>query len=581
MAREPELEIKDGVLTKYLGPGGEVVIPEGVTALDRGAFDGCKALTRVTIPASLTRIGKYAFFGCSGMQAFDVSPDNPAYRGEGNAIFSRDGKTLVVCAGKTGAYEIPAGVTRLENWAFSGCRGLTSVTLPDGLAEICESAFSFCTGLTRLTIPGSVRRVGNMAFWFCEYVTEVTLEPGVAEIDTEAFRGCSRLEQISIPESVERIGDRAFCDCMALQRVAVPPRVKRIESWTFNGCRALADVSLPEGVSSIDDKAFYGCRSLTRVSLPPRVTALGDRAFAFCLRLKTIDLPAGLETIGPEAFFGCSRLTGVTIPERVTAIGSDAFCGCERLTEIAIPEGVKRVGRGAFAECTGLTRAKISDNPECLEAFRGCTALREYAVPPKSRRYSVVEGVVLSRDGARLIAYPPGRACARYDIPATVAKVCDFAFDGAPAKLVFVPESVKDFSRAAADGEDAPFVAYSRADFAAGIGRPVYLGPVADLSNKNKRRAVEGFLFALETGLPEIAPWKAGYVEYLREQRAVYEKTAWRNETLLKLMLEYRMLRPETAINMLKKHAAAGRDDLAAALRAYLDQAETSGGERG
>ncbi len=54
----------ENVLTKYTGPGGDVVIPDGVTEIGKDAFSGCTGLTSVTIPDSVTAIGKSAFSGC-------------------------------------------------------------------------------------------------------------------------------------------------------------------------------------------------------------------------------------------------------------------------------------------------------------------------------------------------------------------------------------------------------------------------------------------------------------------------------------------------------------------------------------
>ncbi len=45
--------IRNGVLTKYIGKGGAVVIPEGVTIIDRWAFIGCSTLSEVILPKGL------------------------------------------------------------------------------------------------------------------------------------------------------------------------------------------------------------------------------------------------------------------------------------------------------------------------------------------------------------------------------------------------------------------------------------------------------------------------------------------------------------------------------------------------
>eukprot|EP00729_Bicosta_minor_P008035 gene8035-14852_t len=46
-------------------------------------------------------------------------------------------------------------MTSISQLVFSGCSGLTSVTIPDSVNSIGNSAFSGCSGLTSVTIPDS------------------------------------------------------------------------------------------------------------------------------------------------------------------------------------------------------------------------------------------------------------------------------------------------------------------------------------------------------------------------------------------------------------------------------------------
>ena len=70
--------------------------------------------------------------------------------------------------------EVGTNVTSIGYEAFSGCSGLTSVTIPDSVTSIREYAFINCSGLTSVTIPDSVTSIGNEAFNGCHSLTNVT-----------------------------------------------------------------------------------------------------------------------------------------------------------------------------------------------------------------------------------------------------------------------------------------------------------------------------------------------------------------------------------------------------------------------
>lgn len=65
-ASEPsDFVIENGVLIKYRGSGGHVVIPDEITKIGDKAFEDCHKLTSVIIPDSVTEIGNSAFNNCS------------------------------------------------------------------------------------------------------------------------------------------------------------------------------------------------------------------------------------------------------------------------------------------------------------------------------------------------------------------------------------------------------------------------------------------------------------------------------------------------------------------------------------
>ena len=133
MSNINDFVIENGVLKKYQGQGGDVVIPEGVTGIGVEAFKDCSSLASVVIPEGVTSIGNWAFNGCSSL-------------------------TSVV---------IPEGVTSIGDSAFSDCASLTSIVIPEGVTYIGDSAFSDCASLTSVVIPEGVTSIGHSAFEGC------------------------------------------------------------------------------------------------------------------------------------------------------------------------------------------------------------------------------------------------------------------------------------------------------------------------------------------------------------------------------------------------------------------------------
>ena len=55
-------------------------------------------------------------------------------------------------------------VTAIGDWAFSYCRGLTSVSIPNSVTSIGESGFMHCSSLSSINLPNSITSIGNCAF---------------------------------------------------------------------------------------------------------------------------------------------------------------------------------------------------------------------------------------------------------------------------------------------------------------------------------------------------------------------------------------------------------------------------------
>ena len=213
--------------------------------------------------------------------------------------------------------------------AFSGCRSLTSLTLPSGVTSIGESAFTGCSGLTSLTLPSCITTIDDCTFYGCSGLTSLTLPSSVTSIGGSAFYGCSGLTSLTLPSSV----------------------TSSIGRWVFDGCYNLKECNYfidsdletylahthDWGYIPVDEiKYYHNGQELTKLEIPSGVDKIGSYSFYKGVNLTSLTLPSSVTTIGYSAFRGCSGLTSLTLPSSVTSIGDSAFYNCSGLTSIYV-----------------------------------------------------------------------------------------------------------------------------------------------------------------------------------------------------------------------------------------------------
>ncbi|MCR4916114.1 MAG: leucine-rich repeat domain-containing protein [Prevotella sp.] len=216
-------------------------------------------------------------------------------------------------------------VTGIGRNAFAGCKGLSSVSIPNSVTSIGKNAFAGCEGLSSVTIPNSVTSIGEFAFSDCRNLTSVIIPNNVTSIKERTFSGCEKISSIIIPNNVTTIGDYAFTYCKSLSSLTIGNNVTNIENSAFSDCTDLTSVTIPNSVTSIGKNAFSDCRNLTSVIFGNNVTIIDDWAFSGCRRLSSITIPKTVTKIGSRAFYNTDFTFIISLIESPFSINSNAF----------------------------------------------------------------------------------------------------------------------------------------------------------------------------------------------------------------------------------------------------------------
>ena len=270
----------------------------------------------------------------------------------------------------------------------------------------------------------------------------------------------------------------------------------------------------------------------------------------------------------------------VVIWDEVTSIGEKAFCRCkDRLKSVTIPEGVKKIGERCFDGCSLLHSITIPASVQTISAAAfSQTGIQCFEVSPLSKKFQAVGGMILSKDGKKLIVYPPKADFDQLPIPGTVEQIAAGAIDDRDGWFV-IPKTVLKMAKKAFSKTDnlesfdcfknKAYVFIYNAAFVDSVPNPIFLGDISVVEPKSKNKLVENFLHAVECDRPEIEPYKAVYAERIRKNPKSYIKWISKNENLFRFFLQEKLIPKNWVEKVLVEVEQQNRADLKAELLEY------------
>ena len=244
---------------------------------------------------------------------------------------------------------------------------------------------------------------------------------------------------------------------MSFTTLVLEPGITRIGSCAFYQEHDIScDLTIPEGVTAIGDNAFWGC-NIWELTLPDSLKTIGYGAFAFTGNC-AIRIPAGVTTIGENSLAGYPRSAITVDPEnrsfKMSGNGLYNASGTRLLAVIqgdgtfTLPDTVSQVDSLTFNNCDYTEihlGAKIPAQFVTYESpFTSANNLKSITVSASNPNYKAVDGVLFSKDGKKLIAYPAQKAGASYTVPDGVETILGYAFaNNDNLTELTLPEGVK------------------------------------------------------------------------------------------------------------------------------------------
>jgi len=256
-----------------------------IKKIDSNAFANCTNISSITLNASSyynsRQISTSAFNGCNNVKRFStnlkISGDSGFNIGvlapmTGLSAFTVSGKdndpgiiSGNTLQGRTSLKSVSISSHSISNGVFSGCTGISSLTLAGKVSTIGNNAFDGCIGIKSVVIPNGTTTIGNYAFNGCDSLSSVTFNGMVSNgIGESVFVG-TKLRGVNI--KAKSIGVSAFKDIATLTSLSLADGLVTINNAAFQGCEGITDVTIPNSVTSIGDNAFNGCSHLVNIRM--------------------------------------------------------------------------------------------------------------------------------------------------------------------------------------------------------------------------------------------------------------------------------------------------------------------------
>ena len=202
-----------------------------------------------------------------------IIPDHVNYNGRNLAVTS----IISMTSSDITDVILPSSLKEIGKNAFVGS-GLKELVIPEGVTTIGARAFRN-SQIVHITIPQSVVSIGDGAFSYCKSLESVHIPEAVSEIPSEAFFNCHSLKQFvwNPNKNHASIYGSAFGECNSLTKIVLPSNVNGTvyysssieEQGAFLNYTSLDTLILNDSKDPIYFNYYKECSYVDRNSIKP------------------------------------------------------------------------------------------------------------------------------------------------------------------------------------------------------------------------------------------------------------------------------------------------------------------------
>ena len=283
---ETKLIIKDGIQVCGVTDKDiiDVIIPEGVTTIEKKAFENCRELKSITLPDSLLEIQEYAFSDCTSLEsitlpegfrrlwlssirntsikelyipssekriwidhfclmekmklsAIHVSPDNPYFTSIDGVLYNKDVTELIF---------------------FPPKNAIREFKIPESVIKVSDNAFGYCKNIKKLYINGAVEEFSHeMISYHMTNLESIEVSP-----DCQVFKAVDGVLFSKDGKTLIKMSKKEN-----IQDYEIPPTVEQVDYYAFKNCTSLHSLTIPSSVRKFAPGALYGCKNISTLKV--------------------------------------------------------------------------------------------------------------------------------------------------------------------------------------------------------------------------------------------------------------------------------------------------------------------------